>query len=644
MRPFLATFDVTTEVVCMVLCLAMFMIIWMSKPAKSRLLYINVSGFGMAFVTMSLHISMLSETLKMRETGDMSLFHLKYLLFSLCYVAVLDLIYAYMYFLPYRKKRARYIVWINIFFNSLVYLLILAQPVIRLQRAVKRGENIVMGAGIDNYVFCSLLCVFFSAIVVIVNRKILTKVVFWGTTLFVPVLAIVVAMQFFFQSSYFICATYTLPFVLYYILFHAAIYDPTMGCQDLNSETDILQKYISRNKNFIRIQVHFPKLENHDYTDIKDDVAYAGNVICRKAEMLSVSTRIYRTSDYDFSLIARTRSKNHYNKYLMRFMDALGEMNNYSNKKASLHAKVLVMRNMEGLDNAADYYLLSKLVSKRFDNFDVDEVISVSEEDVEKYNRNSTVERALWDITGTGNLDDERVLLFIQPIFNIKHNEFKTGEALMRLNIDGKIYYPDSFIPVAENMGSIHTLTRIILHKAAKKTVELAQNPAFDAISVNVSTIEMGNPDIADEFEKIILDAGANPKHIRLEITESTTISNYDVIIDNMNKLRSKGIYFYLDDFGTGFSNLDRIVGMPFRTIKFDKSLLYKALSDSNSKLLFEMLVNFCKLNKLSIVVEGVENEAQRDYVAETGFDYIQGYYYSKPIPESECDSFYINK
>lgn len=642
MRQFFAAFDVTTEVVCMVLCLAMFMIIWMSKPAKSRLLYINVSGFGVAFVTMALHICMLVETYKMQITGDMSLFRIVYTLYGISYIAVLDFIYAYMYFLPYRRKRERLIFGINLAINSLIYFAILAAPVIKLQRAMKRGEPMVMGSGLGNYILCSILCVVFCAIIVFRNRNTITRVVFWGTVIFAPVLALAVALQIFFVNTYFICTTYTLPFVLFYVLFHAATYDATMGCQDLNSETNILQKYISRKKKFIRIQVHFPKLENHDYSDIKEDVAYAGNVICRKVEKLSLSTRIYRTSDYDFSLIARVRNDAYYNKFLMRFMEALGDMNNYSNKKAALHAKVLVMRNVEGLDNATDYYSLAKYVSKRFDNFDVDEIISVSSEDVEKFKKISVVERALWDITGTGDIDDERVLLYIQPIFNLKHNEFKTGEALMRLKIDGTIYYPDSFIPAAESMGSIHTLTRIILHKVAKKTVELSANPSFDAISVNVSTSEMGNPDIADEFEKIILDAGADPKHIRLEITESTSITNYNVIIDNMNKLRSKGIYFYLDDFGTGFSNLDRIVGMPFRTIKFDKSLLYKALSDSNSKLLFEMLVSFCKLNKLSIVVEGVENEAQKDYVAETGFDYIQGYYYSKPVPEAECDSFYI--
>ena len=213
----------------------------------------------------------------------------------------------------------------------------------------------------------------------------------------------------------------------------------------------------------------------------------------------------------------------------------------------------------------------------------------------------------------------------------------------MRMKIDDKLYFPNDFIPVAEEIGAIHMLTKIMLHKVALKTLDLSGHGDFTAITVNVSTMELINSNASKEFYDIITEVGANPRNIRLEITESTTISDYNRVLDNMQYLTDRGIAFYLDDFGTGYSNLDRIATLPLKTIKFDKSLLYKAMADSKSAELFVLMLDYFKKVGLKTVIEGVEDSEQKEYVEKLGFDYIQGYFYSKPVPAENVNSFYDN-
>ena len=108
-----------------------------------------------------------------------------------------------------------------------------------------------------------------------------------------------------------------------------------------------------------------------------------------------------------------------------------------------------------------------------------------------------------------------------------------------------------------------------------------------------------------------------------------------------LNELKRLGIRISLDDFGTGYSNLERITKFPFKTIKFDKSLLYRALEDKGSEELFCLLLQHFKSRGFCTVIEGVEDEAQKEYVEKIGFSYIQGYYFSKPVSESDVNHFY---
>ena len=121
-------------------------------------------------------------------------------------------------------------------------------------------------------------------------------------------------------------------------------------------------------------------------------------------------------------------------------------------------------------------------------------------------------------------------------------------------------------------------------------------------------------------------------------------VENYEIANENMNSLTRAGIHFYLDDFGTGYSSLERVINCPFKTIKFDKTLLYKSLDDDRMNDIMTYMIEVFKKNGFVTLVEGVEDESQSQYSLEHGFEYIQGYHYAKPGPIEEIKKYFNRK
>lgn len=271
------------------------------------------------------------------------------------------------------------------------------------------------------------------------------------------------------------------------------------------------------------------------------------------------------------------------------------------------------------------HFLLNKIEHQN-------QVYFCEEEDYVAFYRQYQIFQMLMDIRDTNDLNDERVLCYTQPIYDIQKKSFRTAEALMRLSLNGKVIYPDQFIELAEGNNCIHILTRIMLNKVCQNIKALNQKYDFDAITVNCSTSEFSDRNLHKELLEIIHMNDIPTSKIRLELTESAMAKDFEAVLYNMNQLKAAGIDFYLDDFGTGYSNMERIVSCPFKTIKFDKCLLYKAIEDENVNVLVKSMVEVFRNLGLVLLIEGVEDTEHRDYSIEQGFDYIQGYYYAKPV------------
>lgn len=635
-------YDVTSETMMMGLSIVMLIIMLVSQPRISNMYRIIVVGLGLGIVTILTHQAMLYLTCN-TENFSYPLFATLYVLYCVLYSVLLNLIFVYVSLLSYRRRKSLKSMHIVMQVLYIVFLSLMLYPLFAGKLFVisadgtftfTKWQYCVNNAGVVDAVI--------TWVITIRKRKEVSAIVSWGVFLFAPIEIAILALETVFDSVYFISYTYVLPFIIYFVLFHCSKYDDVVGCQNADAISTQINKAIKAGKKFVLINSQFPQLKKREFGDIKSVIDYVSSEKCRQIESLNRKIRLYSSSVYSYYLFSIVNTDEEAEKIIEGVNKILSEPMGMDKMTYKVYSKQIVLREHEELKNYKHVNSLLGYLSKKFSGSMENERIIASDKDYASSKTYYEVEQAILDIRAKNDPDDERVLCFIQPIHKIETNSFQTGEALMRMRLDGKMIFPDQFIELAENNDCIHTLTRIMVNKVCKKIRELEEaDYDFEAITVNFSTLEFADLELYKEMYEIIESNHINPAHIKIEITESTSASNFDSILHNMDKLNELGVAFYLDDFGTGYSNLDRIINCPFKTIKFDKSILYNAISNEKADEMMRMMVKFFSKNELKTVIEGVEDEEQYNYCKEVGFDYVQGYLFSKPLPAEEITKFF---
>ena len=201
---------------------------------------------------------------------------------------------------------------------------------------------------------------------------------------------------------------------------------------------------------------------------------------------------------------------------------------------------------------------------------------------------------------------------------------------------------PAEFIPLAEETGLILPLGNWVLETACAQLARWSGKPSLAqlTISVNVSTRQFNQPDFVDQVLSVLARTGANPNRLKLELTESLLVSNFDDVIAKMNTLQAHGVGFALDDFGTGYSSLAYLKRLPLDQIKIDQSFVRDILIDPNDAAIAKMVIVLAESLGLLVVAEGVETQAQKDALAEQGCHAYQGYLFSRPLPIDGFEAF----
>lgn len=261
----------------------------------------------------------------------------------------------------------------------------------------------------------------------------------------------------------------------------------------------------------------------------------------------------------------------------------------------------------------------------------------VDGEFVEQMRQEKIMERMLEDA-----MKEDRIEVFYQPIFSTKEKKFVSAEALVRMrDREGKLVPPGAFISVAEANGKILPLGEIVFEKVCRFfTKENLEQYGLHYIEVNLSVVQCGYSGLADDYIGIMEKYQIDPRYINLEITESASTAAKKTLLENMRRLMEYGVYFSLDDFGTGQSNLNYIVDMPVNIVKFDREMSQAFFRDEKAKYVMNAAMQMIHGMELKIVSEGIETKDQYLVMEELSIDYIQGYYFSKPLPEAEFLSF----
>lgn len=283
----------------------------------------------------------------------------------------------------------------------------------------------------------------------------------------------------------------------------------------------------------------------------------------------------------------------------------------------------------ERIERAEDILPLFQYVRQNRANLGTDAGVIVDNELIAKIYEERNMENEIVEA-----LRKDRVEVFYQPIYSVKGGGFSTAEALVRIrNEEGSLIPPGKFIEVAEKRGLIIKLGERVFESVCKFIVE--ENPlqyGIEYIEVNLSIVQCGYEKLADDFIEIMERYNVDPKKIVLEITESASIKRKNILLDNMKKLKAKGVRFALDDFGTGQSNLNYIVEMPVDVVKFDSTMTNAYFEDEKAKYVMDAAMQMIQGMDLEIVSEGIEEHNQYHEMKRLGIDYIQGFYFSKPI------------
>lgn len=236
-------------------------------------------------------------------------------------------------------------------------------------------------------------------------------------------------------------------------------------------------------------------------------------------------------------------------------------------------------------------------------------------------------------------LKNNDFIIYIQPQFNHSNKTLIGGEALVRwIHPENGMQSPADFIPIFEETKTIHILDLYVFEQVCKYQLNCIKNEEYLVpVSFNVSREDLYHEDYIEKMEEIRKKYDVPVKYLRVEITESSAIGGSEYVINIVKKLHEIGYLVEMDDFGSGYSSLNVLKDIPVDIIKLDLKF-FSGEVGGRGGIIISSLVNMAKWLKTPIIAEGVETQTQADYMLSIGCEYIQGFFYSKPVP---CDEFH---
>ncbi|WP_275355015.1 EAL domain-containing protein [Methylophilus sp. YYY-1] len=235
-------------------------------------------------------------------------------------------------------------------------------------------------------------------------------------------------------------------------------------------------------------------------------------------------------------------------------------------------------------------------------------------------------------------ISNNELLLFYQPKVSIKTGKIIGAEALIRwVHPQWGMMMPDRFIKIAEDSGLIRGIGHWVLREACAQNKKWQDSGLPEIpIAINVSVVELHHAHFTQEVTKVLLQTGLQPYHLELEVTESVAIQTEVTVINDLNKLKEMGVRLSVDDFGTGYSSLSYLKLLPVNTIKIDKSFIRDIQVDANDAAIVTAIIKMSQSLGLTVIAEGVETQAQLEFLQSHDCDEMQGYLFSRPLPADE--------
>ena len=493
-------------------------------------------------------------------------------------------------------------------------------------------DNLNIHRGFPIFPIGYIYYVVLISVMVFVNRGRFIKQVIISMAETIGVSVVIMGVQQLHNQSSFTTVTFLFPIyaLLYHI--HSSPYDVETGSVSEHAFFDLVELAKQKNEEY-----YFMSMYMHDFEGkgrkyprkIQQAVRYFSTRFFKSATLFQISgghmilvVSINKNPGY------MERSQWMLDEFLMVY------------PQYRIDYKIVFFGMDKRIEDGIDYINFVRYIH---DSIPQNTIVRVEKKDVDRYTRNKYIVFELEDIIKKNDLNDPRVLVYCQPVYNIRTGKFDTAEALMRMQLPAMgMVYPDLFIPIAEKKDYIGMLTKIILSKTCRAIKDLLEKGYnVKRISVNFSVYDMRADDFCEMVETIIGSSGVPFDKVAIELTESQNEQDFELIKKRINELKGSGIKFYLDDFGTGYSNFERIMELPFDIVKFDRSLVMASGNDERYRTMVSNLARMFREVHYSVLYEGIENEDDEKRCIEMSAKYLQGYKYSKPIPIERLTDYF---
>ena len=340
---------------------------------------------------------------------------------------------------------------------------------------------------------------------------------------------------------------------------------------------------------------------------------------------------LYYIGQGRFVLLIKKSTKLDVEKIISKLQNLFKQTWNCDSMSVKLYSRICVVECPKDASRAEDVIDLINITAE--DERYSASVVYANEIDIEYKRRTISIEHAL-----RSGLFENRFEVYYQPIYSTKERRLVGAEALIRLrDDDGNFISPEIFIPIAERTGVILRIGEFVFESVCKTLSEIDyEECGIEKIDVNLSVAQCMQEILADQILSISKMYKIPSSVINMEITETAMAHTPEVLLKNIEKLVEAGIEFSLDDYGSGYSNMNYMLTLPFSMIKIDKGIVWSAFSDQRANLALKSTISMISQLGMSVLAEGVETKEQAEWLIDLGCDYLQGFYYAKPMPKAE--------
>ncbi len=513
-------------------------------------------------------------------------------------------------------------------------ILVLLSPVLHIVFYIDEGNRYHRSAGIMILYALLFYAYVYSTVILTMNRNTVPKSKYWVTQSYVFFLLCGIILQFFypFQLVENFCSSVSILIVFFALYSPGSKVDSASGIYNQHALTMFADHKFQYNESFSIITIIIDEIMLYSSTIGIPAVNELSHEIGIFLNSLAESDLSFYIRPGVYCFVIPPKKTAYVHDYIDIVRDRFNSPVSINGMSINIPVRQCVINCPDDAKNTEELFAVINTASEN-NIYKIDKLVYAKDIDTKEQFYHAYVGQLAHSA-----IQEKRFEVFYQPLYSVEKKKIIGAEALFRMkDDDGKYVDAETLAIVSEQNGAIIALGKKVFEDVCSFLALCRKEKInLDMVDVNLSVVQCMNISLADELAEISEKYGIDPEFIKLEITETAAAHKPEVLTKNMMNLMEKGFEFYLDDYGSGLANIEYLLQLPFSTVKIDKEILWNAMKDEKARILLISTIETMQRLNIKIVVEGIETQEMVDMLSSLGCNYLQGYYFSCPVPESD--------